>query len=867
MTIRLERKPVLLHTKTTPPAFRTNLVARQRLTGLIEEGIRGKLTLIGAPAGFGKTTALGQWARTTASAIAWLSLDETDNDPIRFWRYASQALANALPELTGRRVVQLSHTLPSLSTSTFLDALLAELQTLEQPVALVLDDYHLIDNAAIHEGLVYFVEHLPPEARLVIASRNELPFPTIRWKVQGEFASVDTAQLKFTLEESESFYGDAVGLSLSAEHVANLQRQTEGWVTGLQLLAISLRASGDVDAFMAGFDGSNRDVADYLFYEVLAKLPGELQDFLLRTSVLARLDAQACNDVTGRTDGAAALERLKDWSLFLLPTGDDDAWYRYHHLFSEFLRGQAQRKHPTLWTEAHLAASRSFAARGFLDEAIDHAFAAGDWPAAEAYLAGHLATVMQRGEFPTLLRWFGSFPAETELAPEMTLLHALLLVIAGLPDLAETRLARMERRLAEAGTDEERQQLQSGILFVKSNLVFASGKFEQWFAFSAGIMDELLPRSPIFYNFNYNNSDPLVRRNAFGLKGVLSPDTETIGKQFSGVLEKHGWEDSLINLYLVQSLAEGYYEWNRLEESERLLQQVERAISQRAVPGLYVPNRITQARLYAATGRAELADVVLEEAIEAALKLPEPHWAAYLRASRLQLHVRQQRLPAAKKLAGMLRVAAKDKPTFNREFEYLAYAELLGALHKETDALRLLELLKPQARREGSLMSLAEIAVAQACLQESLGQRAHAMAALQEALAIGEANGYVRSFVDAGDAMAKLLRRFAEQQAPDAPAAAYARRLLEAWPAKPGAEPAAPAEDGLIEELTRTERLLLQLIQQGDSNKQIADRLNLSIGTIKVYVSRLYGKLGVSSRTQALVRAQELRLLEEETRA
>ncbi|MFD0674622.1 LuxR C-terminal-related transcriptional regulator [Cohnella sp. GCM10027633] len=861
MTTHLERTPVLLHTKTTPPVSRMHLVERQRLTELIEQGVQGRLTLLSAPAGFGKTTALSQWTRRTGCGVAWLSLDEADNDPTRFWRYVSQALSAVLPETTGRRLSQLSYTLPSLSINTFLDAMINELYSADRPAALVLDDYHLIANPGIHENIAYCIEHLPPQLRLVIASRGELPFPTVKWHVRGELATIDLKQLQFTAPEAESFYQDAIGVPLSQSQVESLLTHTEGWITGLQLLGISLRSAGDGEAFMAGFDGYNRDVADYLFHEVMAKLPADMQHFLLRTSVLTRLDARTCDDVTGRNDGLGMLERLQEWNLFLVPLDDQRAWYRYHHLFAEYLRNAARRNSDDLWHDAHAAASASFGARGYLDEAIDHAIAAGDYTAAESYLSRHIATVLQRGEFGALLRWFGSFPPETELASELSLLHAFLLVVTGQPEAAEQTLARVELRLGTTATDEQRKQLQSGILFVKSNLVFASGKFEQWFAFSAGIMDALLPHNPIFYNFNYNNADPLVRRNAFGLKGVLSPDTETIGKQFSGVLEKHGWEASLINLYLVQSLAEGYYEWNRLEESQRLLLQVERASRSRLVPGLYVPNRITQANVYAATGRLELAYTTLEETLAVVLKLPEPQWAAYVRATLLQLHLRHGQLPAAKKLAGALRLSAKDRPTFDLEFEALALSRLLGAQHKEPEALRLLELLKPQAQREGNLMSLAEIAIAQACLQESLGQRALAMAALQEALAIGEANGYVRSFVDAGEVMAKLLRRHAEQ---GDPSSRYARALLEAYPGTTKQEPASPPPE-LIEELSRTELQLLELIRQGNSNQVIADKLHLSVGTVKVYVSRLYGKLGVSSRTQALARAKELRLLEEES--
>ncbi|WP_227013782.1 LuxR C-terminal-related transcriptional regulator [Paenibacillus psychroresistens] len=846
-----------------------NQVTRQRLVDLIEQGVQGKLTLISAPAGFGKTTILSQWIRQTAYTTAWLSLDELDNDSVRFWRYVSKGLANALPTATGNRIEQLAHKLPNLSINTFLDALINELHTANQPTALLLDDYHVIEETSIHDGLSYFIEHIPQQIHLLISSRNELPFPTVKWRVRDEITIIDTQQLKFTLPESEAFYQETAGLTLSTELIAHLFYRTEGWITGLQLFSISLRSEADYEPFIANITGYNRNVADYLFHEVIAKLPEDIQDFLLCTSVLERLDAKACNDITLRSDGIQMLEKLKEWNLFLLPLDDHDIWYRYHHLFAEFLRNLAKRKHPDLWLSTNLLASSHLAERGLMDEAIDHAFAANEYIFAETLLSRHISNVLQRGEFPTLLKWFDSLTTHASLSPEMSLIYAFILVVTGQAESAGHQLNRVEQQFHSMEYGEARQQLQSGLLFVKSNLVFASGQFEQWFSFTAAILDEFLPHNSIFYNFNYNKTDPLVRRNAFGLKGVLSKDTEAIGKLFSNVLEKHGWEDSLINLYLIQSLAEGFYEWNRLEESQDLLHKLESVARLQQIPGLFVPNRITQAHVYWANGQPELSHAILEEAISIVLKLAETHWVSYLRACQSQLYLLQGQLPAAKKAMSILRISAKERPTFNKEFEYLALSRLLGAQHKELDALRLLELLKPQAQRENSLMCKVEISIIQACLQENLGQRSQALAALHDALVIGEANGYIRSFIDAGQVMAKLLVKYLDQKSRSDSldsfpftrvSNTYIQKLLEAFPSKQKQETAFPSP-ALIEELTRTEHHLLKLIHQGESNKQIADKLNLSVGTVKVYVSRLYSKLDVSSRTQALVKAQELQLL------
>ncbi|WP_254450500.1 LuxR C-terminal-related transcriptional regulator [Cohnella herbarum] len=874
-------EPILLPTKITLPAPGSNLVDRQRLVRLIEQGQAGRLTLVSAPAGFGKTTLLGQWVRHSGQSAVWIALDEMDNDPVRFWRYVAEALSVVIDpgkgKKSGKTFEQLIRTMPSLSTNTFLDAFILQLIeiTASHPVTIILDDYHAITETRIHDSLAYLIEHLPITIHVLISSRKEVPFSTVKWKVRDELTVIDAAQLKFTLEESETFYRDYADLPLSARQIEKLLDQTEGWVTGLQLVSISLRADADYDRFIEQFKGYNRNVSDYLFHEVIAKLPDDVHDFLLRTSVLERLDAKACDAVTNRSGGARMLELLKSWNLFLVPLDDHDTWFRYHHLFSEFLRNRLKKYEPGLWNSTHLSASKSLASRGLLDEAIDHAISAEDYALTESLLTRHVAPILKRGEFPTLLRWLNSFPPEYELSPEMSLIRAFLLVVTGQPERAGQLLARLEALYAEMEAGEARQQLQSGLLFVKSNLFFTGGDFAQWFAFISGILDDILPHNPFFYNFNYNLTEPLVRRNAFGLKGVLSNDTETIGRLFADVLEKHGWGDSLINLYVVQSLAEGFYEWNRLEESRQLLLKVERAARLKLVPGLYVPNRITQANLYRMNGQFDLALETMDEALRFVAKLPEAHWTSYLIAWKIELFVREGNLKEAKKEAAKLRIKAIEKPSFHREFEFMAIARLLGAQRKEKEALRLLELLKPQAQREGSLMCQVEIAIGQAVLTDQLGQRANAFRFLSEALAIGEANGYLRSFLDRGTTMEKLLHKYRahienenEDRSASEPEAVvsmqYVEKLLDLFPRTEMPEDAAVNQSALIEPLTPAEINLLSLIRQGASNKLIGEKLNLSEGSVKVYTSRIYGKLGVSSRTQAVLAAQRLGLLSED---
>ncbi|MBM7567834.1 LuxR C-terminal-related transcriptional regulator [Paenibacillus sacheonensis] len=863
-----EPSPILLKAKTTLPLLKEAPVARGRLHEALTFGLKGKLTLVSAPAGYGKTTLLSQWAHDRQRVPAWLSLDETDNDHVRFWRYIVRTLAAVVPEPVGQRIFRLAEALPQVSIHTFLDALLNELYSLSEAPAeeiiLIVDDYQRIHNERIHDSLSYFIDYLPATAHVLLASRTELPFPTVKWLANGDFHAIDAAQLSFTARETASYFDALPGPKLSDAETERLTLRTEGWITALKLVSISLHAGTPHSRLLDSLEGNHRNVADYLVHEVVSKLPADVYGFLLRTSVLDRMDAVVCNAVTGE-NGAMLLERLRSLNLFVIPLDDHNRWFRYHHLFAQFLQELA--KNAGVWNQANRLAGECFAARGMMEEALGHAAQAEDSVGMRVYLERHIPTVLGKGELATALHWFQRMPAETEISLELSLLRAFVLVLTGNLGQAEQELSRIERACQSIDRNGRWEQLQSGILFVTSNLVFSNGDFGRWFAFSEGILDRILPADPTYYNFNYNTTEPLVRRTALGLKGMLSQDTETIGSLFTGVLQSHGWQESLIHLYVKQSLCEGYYEWNRLEHCRELLAALRKSSAARQTPGLLVPLRITEARIHLAVGRSQLAHDRIDEALSELAGLPSAdiHWIDALRAFKARIYMQEERIPLAKKELAALRLNAAAKPAFNQEFPFLTLCRLLGKQRQENEALRLLEQLRPQSEREQLYSSLAEISCLQALLEAQRGQTGAALQYLREALAIGEKFGYVRTFLDEGPAMADLLAAYltrgGEQAAGSSPDAmhGYVRRLLELFPETHAPIPRLDAQPA--ERLTARECNLLRLLRQGATNKQIAAGLALSEGTVRIYLSRLYDKLGVSSRTQALMITQELQLL------
>ncbi|MWV45974.1 LuxR family transcriptional regulator [Paenibacillus sp. HJL G12] len=864
--------PVVLKTKITPPLCKEGLVERTRLLDWIQSGVRGRISLVCAPAGFGKTTLLIQWVHARHMQGAWLTLDERDNDPLRFWRYAVHSLAAVVPPALKPKITVLAEELNGLSLISFLDALMNELYELTEPLTWILDDYHVIGDPRIHESLSYFIEYMPEPLHLLVASRNELPFATVKWLSKSESRELGAAGLQFTPDETEILCREGLGPGMTHRQINELNLRTEGWATGLQLALLSLKSGQDIDHFIGQFQGSHRNVTDYIFHEVISGLPDELYQFVLKTSILERFDAEICEAVTEDQESRTKLMQIQKLNLFLIPLDETNEWFRYHHLFTGSIREYFKRHRPESWDRLHRLASEAFTQRGYMDEAIEYAVIAEDFHMAETLLENHIPALLKSGELGNLLRWLDSFPRSYALKPEVELFYAFVLVLTGRFVLAEQRLEHFENEQKD-GHPDRWKQLQSGILFVRSNLMFASGDFGNWYAFIGTMLDDILPADPTFYKFNFNVREPFIRRTALGLKGALSPDMENIGGLYLGVLASHGLQESLVYYYVKQSLVEGYYEWNRIDDCRAAMEAMFPVASDAELPGLLLPMLLMRIELHLLEGRSRLAHDLIQEGLEHARVQWNQPWNSLLLARRMRLHVKEGKMSAAKKIAAMLCLSAKDRPTFQREYEYLSYVRLLGRQRKEAEALRLLEQLKPQSVREQLLSSIVEISILQALLEEQRGQRRAALHALHEALLIGERNGYVRSFLDEGKPLRALLTRYAAEAGigpldtaqEGEPRRArvssdYVHSLLQQFsPAE--ADVIREASAALIEQLSRSETVLLQFIRKGASNKLIASELALSEGTVKVYLSRLYEKLGVSSRTQALLAAQELGLL------
>ena len=417
----------LLETKLYIPRWRSGLVPRARLIERLDQGAERKLTLVSAPAGFGKTTLLAEWVAATPAGerpAAWVALDQSDNDPALFWAYFIAAL-QTVQSGVGENAFTLLRSPQPPPIEALLGTLTNEIASIPRDFVFVLDDYHLIDAQPVHNGITFLLDHLPPQMHLIIAGRADPPLPLSRLRGRGELAELRAADLRFTSDEAAAFLNEVMGLELSGNDVAALETRTEGWVAGLQLAALLMQGREDVPGFIRAFTGNDRYIVDYLVEEVLQRQPAPVRSFLLETSILERLSGPLCDGVTGRQDGKGMLEGLERGNLFVVPLDGKRQWYRYHHLFADVLRAHAMEEQPDRVPTLRRRAAAWFEENSMAAEAIEQARAAGDHEAVARLLAANFEEFQRIGHYTSISSWAASLPEEmVRKRPRLAVIHA-----------------------------------------------------------------------------------------------------------------------------------------------------------------------------------------------------------------------------------------------------------------------------------------------------------------------------------------------------------------------------------------------------------------------------------------------------------
>ena len=909
-------RDALLATKLHIPAPRPGLVPRPRLAEQLDEGLTRGVILVCAPAGYGKTVVLADWARRGEHQAGWLSLDAGDNDPARFWRHAVAALDRVRPGVGDRVAPLLGPPTPS-SFQGVVTALINELagQPDADEALLVLDDYHVIGSQLVHDSLGFLVQHRPDAICVVLASRNDPPLGLARLRALGQLAEVRAAELRFTPGEAAALLQQVAagsGLALPDQAVRALAERTEGWAAGLQLAGLSLRGQDDVAAFVAAFTGSHRYVLDYLAEEVLERQSEQVRTFLLETSVLERLSGPLCDAVTGRAGSQALLDQVERAGLFLVPLDEVRGWWRYHHLFADLLRARLQAEQPGRVAQLHRNAAAWCQEHGLADDAIRHAVAAGEMTWAAELVEQHFDAVLYlHGEGATTQRWISALPGElVRSRPRLLLAQSFLASYSGQLEAVEPLLDAAERA-SPGGADAPFEptvgrarsllvNVPALIALQRSYLGQLRGDPEATMAFASRALvefgeDEWLLGLVTRLNLGIGE---WLRGRAAEAESVLVatiPGWRTLGQP-------------TLTAWVVHLLGQVQRAQGRLDTSAQTYRQ---ALEMTAVPGrpppptagppyvglgevAYQRDDLNPALLYATEGIALCRQFVYKTPLAAGLatlawirqvtgdpagalqaideaKQASPGTAGPLNpvpAQRARLLLAQGDLAAAARWTQENGLNEDDEPDYPSEQEYLVLARVLLAQARPGPALALLDRLHAAAAAQDRIGSLIEIGALRALAVAASGDADRAVDALAEALTLACPQGYVRVFADEGPPMAALLGHLiAAQRTGQAPAGVplgYLARLQRAF----GAGPPAPepgrdtvAVPGIVYPLTSRELEVVEMLAAGRSNQSIAAELVVTLDTVKKHVSHVLAKLGAANRTEAVARARELSLI------
>ena len=904
----------LIDTKLYAPPRPKGLVSRPHLTDRVQRGAQSKLTLVSAPAGFGKSTLLAEWlgvAPADESGIAWLSLDPGDNEPVAFWTHVIAAIRTVARTVGARSLTLLES--PDPSIEAILAPLLNELNALPDDLVLVLDDYHAIESPEIQVGMAFLLDHLPAQVHLVIATRADPGLPLARLRARGELIEIRAVDLRFTPDEASALLNGVMSLGLTARDIAALERRTEGWIAAIQLAGLSMQGRDDIAGFIARFAGDDRYIVDYLVEEVLQRQPEPVRGFLLDTSILNRLSGPLADAVTGRGGGKAMLEALERQNLLLVPLDDRREWYRYHHLFADVLQAHLRDERPEHVPELHRRATEWYEQEGERPEAIRHAMAGNDFArAADLVELAMPATSRDRQE-ATLRRWLEALPDELiRTRPILSNGYAGSILVRGETEGVEARLQDAERWLdiadetpSDVGgpkpaspmvvVDEAAfRELPNRVAIHRAGLARLLGDVAGTIVHARRALDLA------------GEDDDLGRGAASTLLGLAywtNADLEAATRLYADAMqrfEKAGYRSDAIGLAL--ALADMRIAQGRLNDAMRTyerglalatgqdgvllrgaadmhvgiseilrerddlagaaqhLHEARELGEENGLPQNPYRSRVAAARIRHAEGDPKAALELLAEAsrLYANDFSPDVRPVAALTA---RVWIAQRMLPEAMGWARQSGVSTIDDLSYVREFEHITLARLIVAQgvrerddRRIEEAIDLLDRLLVAAEDGGRIGSVIEILVVQALARRARNDAPGALASLVRAMALAEPEGYVRVVADEGPPMAALLRLATQQRN----ASGYLRRLLAAT-VPPAAR--APVDQPLMEPLSERELDVLRLLESELDGPDIARELTISVATVRTHTRNIYAKLGVNNRRAAVRRADELGLL------
>ena len=887
----------LLTTKLYTPPPRRNLVARPRLIKRLDDGRHRKLTLVSAPAGYGKTTLISDWVAHSKDQVAWLSLEEEDKNFVRFISYLVVALQQ-IEDGIGSDVQTITQSSQSPQVDHLITMLLNEIDACGLEFILVLDDYHLIPNQEIFDAIDFILTHLPPGMHLVLIGRVDPPLSLSRLRVGGQITEIRQNDLRFTNTEVSAFINDLMGLNLSGEDITALEVRTEGWIASLQLAALSLQGRDDKQAFVTAFSGSHHYVIDYLVDEVMSRQSQEVQKFLSQTSVLSRFCAPLSDDVLGISDSKRIIHDIDEANLFLIHLDDERKWYRYHHLFAEFLNQHLQEREPQNVFELHRRASLWFEQNGFLAEAINHALQGEDFTRAAMLVESVGPDMMMRSEFDQLTSWLDAMPNElVENWPWLCIIRAWMYDRWAQFDVGEQYLQYAEAALnsdSSPVSEEDENIIRGQISAIRALYSLKKGQIPESIEFSNQALDYLpdnyFNRGVAYFSLGWAKNEQgdfsgaiqaydegrrasLVAGNQIlaqviildigkiqYLQGNLHQAAETFREAIGFKYEKSEIKIPYASSASI-SLANILREWNELDAARSHLEEgIEIGLASRIVDAV--------AAGYASMAMVALAQSDLEAAIQSCKKsermvkdIPDLETDTLTKTldSQVRLLISQDKLSEAARNIKERGLRVDTKIKYIADFEHIILARLLvhsgranSSLQDLSDAHKLLEEILQMASLVGYLSLRIEALALQALAFDGQGKHDQASTSLEEALTLAEPEGFTRTFVDEGEHMKVMLRQAFTRNI----SKAYVSKLLGAF--EPQKVIQGPTSQQLIEPLTDRELEVLRLLSTELSGPEIAQELSVSLNTMRTHTKSIYSKLNVNNRLAAVRVAREL---------
>ncbi len=890
----------LLTTKLYIPPVRTDLVARPRLVQRLESSVDRKLILVSAPAGFGKTTLLSEWIHDRNRSAAWISLDKGDNDLTKFLAYFISAFRNINDSMFEEAMAKIEA--PQLpSVEVILTPLINSITESSSQFSLVLDDYHVITDTQVHEAIRFTLDNIPPNMHMVISSRADPPWPLSRMRARGEMAEIRANDLRFTPQEVTQFLNDVMGFDLSPEDIKLLESRTEGWIAGLQMAALSMQGRKDLSNFIKTLSGSHRFIMDYLVEEVIDKQSREIQEFLLKTSILGRMNGPLCDFVTGGSDSQEMLAYLEQANLFLIHLDDERCWYRYHHLFSGLLRSYQEQYRPGRTPVLHRRASEWYEEQGLIAEAVEHALAADDPQRVVDLVEGNAIAMLDHGQLGTLRGWLDALPNELVLSrPWLCLASAWIYVYSGQLNLIEPLLLDAAKGLASIEDEKERTHIRGHMAAIRAYHAELSGNFEKAIELATEAQDSLPKedlRTRCFALMKLSASLRLsgkfeeaarafedaiqvsqeigdshiaihVRCDLSGLyimQGRLR-EIDKICREALDLAKQHfvrsGWWIPITG-YVYARMCQVAYERNDLEGA---LQTAEKAIELSRTGGLpeyLADSYVFYAITLQALGDGEGALKAIQEAKSIAKQL-SPWYKEIVEPYEALIRMSQGDLELAAKLVDERDFIRKDEYGFEFYTNKIMQAQIQvkrceDCPNELEDVRVLLSELLEIAESNGADSFVLRILALQSLTEWMSGNREEALQFLRRAILLAEPEGYIRHFVNLGPQMGDVLQYAISKGV----CTRYSRELIDALAAEPslGEHRIAAPVAQLLEPLSERELQVLRLLSSDLSTTDIAKELVVAVSTIRSHVKNIYSKLDVHSRMEAIDRAKELDLI------